>query len=125
MTIGQLPSWRVYRVICVTDQKNTDSLNHLHHPDYELSLSASTYCAPGTTFWLAESGIECPGSECILLECNYVYFGTLSVEPLIVEFEWDGGRYVGSLEDRNNYKPSLRWANDQTCDAIVCDISSL
>ena len=119
-------TWSIYRVIAVTDEQNRDSLNHRSHPDFVPSLSAFSYCTPGIIFWLDESGIEVPGTECILLEShcwthkrqNGVFVGPM-------EFDWNGGRYVGMLESKLRDFGKLWWANDQNCNATICDISSL
>ena len=110
-------SWRIYRVVAVTDNRNRDSMNNRLNDDFVLSVSAPSYCTPGITFWLSNNGIEVPKSDCVLLE-----FLEIKVSP--VEFEWDGGRYLGTFEPVD-FSYHLEWANNQICHATVYNISSL
>ena len=110
-------TWLIYRVVAITDNRDSDSMNHRSHPSFVLSVSAPSYCTPGITFWLSKSGIEMPKSDCVLLELPNV-----KISP--VRFEWDGGRYLGTFEPVD-FSYHLEWANDQICDATVYHISSL
>lgn len=130
------PDWRVYRVVAVTEEDgNLKNPRNNSSEGFVLSTTASTYCTPHTAFWLSLDGIEQPNAECVLLEFTQgeeeppLLPGQPSVKPpnlsddvWTVEFEWDGGRYVGTFNE-NDCHP--RWAKGQHIHATIYNISSL
>lgn len=125
----QLTKSVIYRVIGITDEENRDSPNNVNHPDFERSLSASSYCTPGIVFWLSEHGIEIPGVECVLLEFVFAddlsnLLGSADINDWPTEFEWDGGQYRGTLRAQLEYR-NLWWADDEQCNYTIRAISSL
>jgi len=130
-----IPSWRVYRVVAVTDRKKFQDPTKY---DYVLSAFHHTYCTPDVVFWLSLDGIENPNAICILIEYDEdeVLNPIISIQPpyfltqaigqkddeLTVEFEHDGGRYIGKLVKNDAI---LGWADQQHVDATIYNISSL
>jgi hypothetical protein len=121
VALDSSPNWRVYRVVAVTEEGgDRNSPQNNSSDNFVLSTTAPCYCTPWTAFWLSSDGIEMPNAECIIIE--FENREDMDCESAIVEFDYDGGRYVGTVS-QHDCRPS--WAENQQVDATVCNISSL
>ncbi len=118
--------YAIYRVMAVTSSENDP-----YTRDFEIGVSAGaagSYCLPSTVFYLSEEGFEDPKTSLIGLNLvskrEFINTGHRSVGAMFdIEFEWDGGKYVGRLVLEQNIM--LPWLNGQDCHARIVDISSL
>lgn len=116
---------RPYRVMAVTNE----SLKDIKPP---VDLTSYSYCTPQTRFWLCHQGLEDPEATFVLLEFQYPTPNAMEnprntrFPDWIVEFEYDGGRYVGT--HNTNFAKAQAIANllhIPTISSFLYDISSL
>jgi len=95
-----------------------------------VSVTSSTYCSPHSRFWLSLHGLEDPAAPLLLLEfvetvelSNYDSYGRM--QDWRVEFEYDGGRYIGThCTNLNKAKMIATRLGIPAITSFVFDISS-
>lgn len=107
----------------------SESLKDIKPP---ASLTSHSYCTPQTKFWLCHDGLEDPEAALVLLEFQSPTPNgkenpnNAKFPDWIVEFEYDGGRYIGT--HNTNFAKAQAIANRlsiPTISSFLYDISSL
>lgn len=81
------------KVMAITNESDKDGRCTTSH----------TYCTPSSKIWITEEGLEDPDSDILIIVELHI---PRSHDLQKVEFEYDGGKYVGYLETISNALPA-------------------